>query len=192
MEKLRAAHEFSWKATARLHIGGTLDLAMHTRVRPYSEAYSESWILAKGPSQRRSMSVDARGGSMTIGGKTSPMPVPTAAHERAQFALYGLMKLDTWCEARIRAVPSRNGLEGFTVEHAGAPATTFWFDVGGRLVAAENTVPSPDGKAAIAQSIRFSGSVRSNGVVWPRDLAIAENGAPYFSLHIESFRAEGR
>ena len=57
---------------------------------------------------------------------------------------------------------------------------------------ASNTVPSPEGKAPIAQLMTFEGEIDDNGVRWPRVLRIAENGRPYFELALAMLRAPSR
>ena len=71
-----------------------------------------------------------------------------------------------------------------------APPIVLLFDREAHLIGARNSVPSPEaGGAAIQQEIRFSGAMTSNGVHWPREIDIDQDGKPFFQLHLDEFEA---
>ena len=50
-------------------------------------------------------------------------------------------------------------------------------------------VRDPAGGADIAQTVKFSGEVESNGVKWPKRITIEQNGQPFYDLEIAKFEA---
>ncbi len=185
---LEAARTLSWRGTARVFAGGkTIDIGVSTTLHPYDRARSDSWPLSEGPSATRSLIIDGDQGWMVRDGRAAPMPAAMLKHERAQYALYGLMRLADLCAPDARVVPlaPEGALRGLLVRHPRAPATRLYFDADDRLARAEDTVPSPDGGPDIAQTIVFSGQIGAGGVRWPRELRIEQGGAPYFELRLD-------
>ncbi len=167
----------NWTGIARIHGARTIDIAVETRVEPFATAHSRSWPVAEGEARARTMLLTPTAATVTFLGNSRPLSEAQARHERAQFALYGLM-LTT--HARNRCVTAR---------HAGAPETRLCFDRAGRLQSGSNTVPDSDTGAPLPQNFEFSGELRAHGVVWPRRLLIRHGGKPYFELTLASFTA---
>ena len=170
----------AWTGTARVYAGDrVLALGVSTRVIPFLSARSETWLLEQGPSSKRAMIIEPDAGWLERGGKREPMPAAMLAHERQQFAIYGLMQI------AISKRLARAG--GWSPD---VPETEFIFDPAGRLVEARNAVVDPAGGAAlIPQLFRFSGQIDGKGLAWPRRFEILQNGLPYFTLELESFSA---
>jgi hypothetical protein len=120
------------------------------------------------------------------------MPAAMLAHERAQFAIYGLMLLTPLRDPRATVTAGKRGeVDALTVEHPSAPKTTLLFENDGRLVGALNQVSDPEdaAKPAIGQMFLFEGELVSNGVRWPRIISIVQNDQPYFDLRLSTFEA---
>lgn len=109
-----------------------------------------------------------------------------ATHERAQYALYGLMLLAPLRDPGAFATPGveRNTLR---VGHQGAPETVFGFDDHAALTWATNIVPSAEGGADIRQHFTFEGDIKGGRMRWPQRIKIAQNGSPYFDLQLSTF-----
>lgn len=193
-ERLKAVRALRWTGRARIFTPDrTLAIGVSTTVRPFAAARSDTWLADEGPASTRSLIIEGGQGFIERAGAKQPMPAAMLAHERQQYALYGLMLLaplcapgvDTWLAAEA------DGSGRLEIAHPAAPRTTLVFDPGARLVGAENRVVSPDdGVTEIAQAFAFSGEIEGGGVRWPRTLAIRQNGAPYFELSLDSFAAE--
>jgi hypothetical protein len=142
----------------------------------------------------RTMLITRAGGWTERDGRWTALSAPAAAHERAQFAMYGLMLIRPLAErgAAVRPLGGRDGLQGLAVTHPGAPATDLWFDGEGRLREALNRIADPDGGGAVDQRFRFSSDPVSTDPWWPRRLAIEWNGRPYFELEISRFAARAQ
>jgi hypothetical protein len=167
-----------WTGTARVYDADrTIDIAVDTQVTPFATALSKSWIVAEGPARARVLLLTPTSGTVTFLGKSRPLGEAQARHERAQFALYGLM-LTT--RARNRCVVAR---------HADAPEARLCFDRTGRLTSGASTVPDSETGAPLAQTFEFSGEIRSGPVRWPRTLLIRHGGKPYFQVTLDSFEA---
>ena len=169
----------TWTGTARVYDADrTIEIAVDTRVDPFATAQSCSWIVSEGPARARTMVLTPTTGTVSFLGKSRTLSAAQATHERAQFALYGLM-LTT--HARGRCVLAR---------HRGAPDTRLCFDAASRLVSGSNTVPDSETGAPLPQTFEFSGSLRSGGMHWPRVLRIQHGGKPYLDLTLDSFAAD--
>jgi hypothetical protein len=189
---LDRAKVLAWTGEAMIFAGGRrIEIGASTVVEPFAYARSESWLKADGPARSRTMLIEGDQGRILRGGKTEPMPAAMLAHERQQFAAYGLMRLVTLRDkgAAFRlAGPDATGLQGLEVAHPSAPPAVLWFGPDGRLAALTDRVPDPEGgPAPIEQRFTFEGEIVGAGVRWPRTLRIAQNGAPYFELTLSSF-----
>jgi len=189
---LDRARSLSWEGEAEVHAGTTtIPVWVRTRVRPFASAYSTSWRRDETPPRPRQMRIDATGGELVLpDGTRRPMPEPMLRHERAQFAVYGLMRLLPLREAGVRRAPlppDAQGRPGIRVEHPLAPPADPHFAPDGRLAVLTNRVPAADGNGEVTQRFLFDGTVEAAGVRWPRRLRIEHDGAPYFELRIERF-----
>jgi len=166
-------------------------LGVATAVAPFAWARSASWIRTEGMAAERIMLIRTDGGWTQRDGDWSAMPAAAVAHERAQFAIYGLMLLSPLRDAGVvvSRLPDREGLRGLAVAHPKAPPTQLWFDSAARLREARNAVPDPEGGAPVSQLFRFSAEAVPNYPKWPRRLSIEQNGKPYFDLAFTRFRA---
>jgi hypothetical protein len=181
------AKVLAWTGKAMVSAGGRIvEIGISTRVEPFVRARSDSWLLQDGPSKVRSLIIETDDGWIERDGQRTPMPAEMFAHERAQYALYGLMKLISARDAGARVEP---GIEARTLifHHPLAPVTTFGFASDARLSWATNEVPAADGRGRVRQRFDFSGERMSAGVHWPQRLQIAENGRPYFDLRLDTF-----
>lgn len=169
----------SWKGAATIHAGDrTIEIGISTRVAPFASARSDSWLVSEGPAATRSLIIEPDRGWIERGGKREPMPDAMYRHEREQYALYGQMLAALG--HKVAAAP------------AYAPATRFDRDASGNLTGAINEVDEAEGHGTVKQSFRFWGRIEDDGVAWPRQIDIAQDGKPYFTLRIDSFDAQVR
>ena len=184
---LRQARALKWKGEATIHAGQRrIDIGVSTHVIPFVSARSDSWLLSDGPAKTRSLIVEPQGGWIERDGKRTPMPDAMLQHERAQYAIYGLMLLVPLSDPGASGVagPAPNTL---LARHPGAPDTTFGLDPDGRLAWASNSVRRPEGEGSVEQRFEFSGSMRDRGVRWPARIEIAQDRLPYFDLRLSHF-----
>jgi hypothetical protein len=138
------------------------------------------------------MIINEAGGRSESGGSSQPLPPRLVAHERAQFAMYGLMLLAPLdhggASLRTRHVPSK-GIYILRVSRRGAPLTHFHIEESGRLAEAVNHVPHPETGRPVRQHFHFSEEQMPGPVRWPRRLRIDQDGKPYFELELDSFEA---
>ncbi len=193
-ERLKAVRALRWTGRARIFTTErTVAVGVSTMVRPFEAARSDTWLADEGPASTRSLIVEGAQGFTERSGQKQPMPAAMLAHERQQYALYGLMLLAPLCGPGVETwlAAEADGSGRLEIAHPGAPRTTLVFDPGARLIGAENRVVSPDdGVTEVAQDFAFSGEIEGGGVRWPRTMAIRQNGAPYFELVLETFAAE--
>lgn len=174
--------DLSWTGTARIYADDrVLDLGVSTHVVPFKSARSDTWLLKEGPSTTRSMIIAPNGGWLERNGKRDAMPDAMLRHERQQFAIYGLMQMAL--AGKLTATPSNS---------PDVPETQFIFDASGHLAEARNQVDDPEGGGKkIRQVFRFSGQMPGSDLTWPRRIDILQDGRPYFTLELDTFRAEG-
>jgi hypothetical protein len=187
---LSRAKVLRWTGTAKIFAGvRVIEIGVSTTVRPWAGARSDSWLLADGPAKTRSLIIEGAEGWTERDGVRSPMPPAMLAHERAQYALYGLMLLTPLRDGGAKLAVDA-GRREITVTHADAPTTLLIFDRDGRLAGARNDIPSPDPSGgSLHQDFRFEGEIVSHGVRWPRRLTIDQEGKPYFDLTLTTFEA---
>ncbi|SMF61716.1 hypothetical protein [Allosphingosinicella indica] len=173
----------SWTGTAIVHTNtGPVEIGVETKMTPFREARSDTWLLTEGPERRRSLVVGEKGGWLEVNGERTEMPEPMWRHEKQQFAIYALMQ---------QAIPLSATRAGESVTLGGSapdiPSTTFRFDRGGRLIGARNVVIDPGGSPKpVNQRFRFSGRIDVAGMVWPRRIEISQREQPYFTLQIKT------
>jgi len=189
-EALEEGVVLKWTGTARIFAHDKrIDIGLSTTVAPFTYARSDSWPVEKGPTATRSLVIDGNKGWLVRNGTRSQMPEAMLKHEQAQYALYGLMRLVTLCDAGCHLLVDE-GNRKIVVRHYAAPTTVLLFDADGRLARAHNEVPAPDGLTTLDQQIEFADTILSKGGIrWPRQLKIAQNGKPYFELELTSFDA---
>ena len=186
-EALTNARVLTWRGNAVVHAGDrSIELEGEWTVAPPERARATTWERSKGRESARGLSIDGDRGDIVRGGKTEPMTSAMREHEREQFRLYDAMRLVPLLRDAVRL----SAVDAPTGEHA-VRATGFmtapvdlYFDTTNRLVGLRTSVIDPQNGATIDEQLRFSGVVRSAGVVWPKHIAITWAGVPYFDLDI--------
>lgn len=189
MRALRRVRRLGWTGHADVTgpAGQIIQIGLSTVVEPFVRARSESWLLRDGPQKTNTLLIEPNEAWIERTGKTrQPMPAAMAAHERAQYALYGLMLLVTLRDHGASATPGALA-DTLVAQHPSAPETVLRFDHEANLIEAKNTVPAPDGNGTIDQRFQFEGKISDSGVRWPRRLVIEQHGKPYFDLTLDSF-----
>lgn len=191
---LRQVKELGWTGSAVVNAEGkTTELGVATVVRPFTYARSTSWPKDKDATAGRTIQTEF-GEAWTVDRVVwTPMPEAQAEHEIQQDALYGVMLLLPLKDAAAKVeetAASPDGARNLHVQHPNAPPMDLRFDASGKLVRAAYSVRDPKGGAApIPQVAEFSGEITSNGVKWPKRIAITQNGAPWYEIEIASFEA---
>jgi len=189
---LSHARVLIWTGDASVFAGDKrIDLSVETVVEPFTYALSDTWLRDQGRATLRTLEIDGGQGWLTRDGKTEALPGAILAHERQQYATYGLMRLVTLRDSgAVFSTPAgQSGARILEVHHPFAADSRLYFAPAGRLTALENTVVAPDGGKAIAQRFEFSGEIASAGVRWPRRLVLTQEGKPYFTLALKTFTA---
>lgn len=193
LARLEAVQALRWTGTARIHAAqDPIDIGVSTRVVPFTSARSDTWLLSEGPTRRRSMVIEPSRAWTERDGKVSPLPQAMAVHERAQYGVYGLMLLAPLLTppAIVQRAPREGELECLDVQMPPAPRATLCFDQAWRLVRLRNRVSDAEGQGSVDQLFKFAGEMRSNGVRWPREISIEQNGRPYFDMTLATFEVE--
>ncbi|QMW23287.1 hypothetical protein [Sandaracinobacteroides saxicola] len=185
---LRNARLLRWRGRASIFAGPRrIEIGVSTRVIPFRAARSDSWLLSEGPSKQRSLIIEPSGGWVERAGVRTPLPDAVVRHERAQYAIYGLMLLLPLTEAGASARPGPDP-DTLMASHPDAPPTLLGFDRDARLASAANSVPDPQGKGLVTQRFTFSGEIGDGGLRWPRRLRIDQGGRPWFDLQLTDFQ----
>lgn len=117
------------------------------------------------------------------------MPAAMLAHERAQYAIYGSMRLVSLQDKGASWAPGSSP-DRLIARHPLALETILGFDTDARLAWATNRISAADGTAMVDQRFGFFGEMENGGVRWPQRLTIAEGGEPYFDLRLKSFAVQ--
>jgi len=184
---LERARVLAWTGSARIHIGEqVIEIGVNTVVEPFTYARSETWLLSQGPSSARVLEITSDGGWATRNGERTAMPAVQVAHERQQYAMYGLMRFVTLRDPG--ATFALDGANTLRVTHPQAADATLTFGDDDKLIEAHNTVVNSEpGGAPIAQVFRFMDTIEGGGVRWPRRMSITQSGVLFFELTLDSF-----
>lgn len=190
---LAAVKELEWTGKAKLTADGqTTDVNVLTVVRPQTNWFrTTTWTDAQGPKKAKTLQAEM-GKSWDVSVVTwNPQPEAKGVHDNQQFSLYKLMLLSPLKApgATVSEGSAAGGVRTIKAQLEGGVPAELGFDTTGKLVSASFAVRDPKGGADIAQTVKFSGEVVSNGVKWPKQITIQQNGQPYYDLEIATFEA---
>lgn len=191
---LAKVKELYWTGTATVNAGGkTSKLDVMTVVRPEGQwARTSTWNSGAEAKTSRTLQVE-RGKAWDVNRQSwTPLPEAQATNENQQFGLYSFMLLNTLKQSGAKAeeqAPAADGTRTIKATLATGQAADLMVDASGKLVGAKMNVRDPAGGADIAQTVKFSGEVESNGVKWPKRITIEQNGQPFYDLEIAKFEA---
>jgi hypothetical protein len=191
---LTKVKELYWTGTATVNAGGkTSKMDVITVVRPEAQwARTSSWASGAEAKTSRTLQVE-KGKAWDVNRQSwTPLPEAQATNESQQYGLYSLMLLTTLKASGAKAdeqPAAADGTRTIKAQLASGQAADLKVDASGKLVGAEMKVRDPAGGADIAQTVKFSGEVESNGVKWPKRITIEQNGAPFYDLEIAKFEA---
>lgn len=190
---LQRFHAMAWHGVADVAAGPrTVRIEGDWNVEPPDRARVETWEIDKGRASARTMILEPGHDRMRRDGQEQPLPPEIAANERDQFYVYHLMRLITLNDADVRLTllpAGGDGHDGIRVQRAGRRDADLYFDRAYRLVRLVTTIADPASKRDVREELRFTGSIASNGVRWPRRIQILQDGAPFFDLEIARFTA---
>ena len=181
-----------WEGDAIVHAGGRdIAIGVATEVVPFDWARSRTWLASEGPARSRTLTITRTAGWVERDGRRDPLPAPQVAHERAQYAIYGLMLLAPLADhpEALTFPPRLTTRPVLDTNLPPAPPTQLYFDPDGRLAGHATASPIRRGGAAIAQHFIFSAETMPGPIAWPRRLTIEQNGAPFFELTLSRFEA---
>jgi len=191
---LAQVKELEWTGKATVNAGGkTTAVNVITVLRPQTNwARTTTWTDEAGPKKARTLQAEmGKAWDVSVVNWT-PLPEAQATHEVQQYGIYKLMLLTPLKDAGATVSEGKVGADGVRTIKAqlegGVPAE-LGFDATGKLVSASMSVRDPKGGADIAQTIKFSGELVSNGVKWPKQISIQQNGAPYYDIELATFEA---
>jgi hypothetical protein len=191
---LTKVKELYWTGTATVNAGGkTSKLDVITVVRPEGQwARTSSWTSGAEAKTSRTLQVE-KGKAWDVNRQSwNPLPEAQATNESQQYGLYSLMLLTPLKASGAKAdeqPAAADGTRTIKAQLATGQAADLKVDASGKLVGAEMKVRDPAGGADIAQTVKFSGEVESNGVKWPKRITIEQNGQPFYDLEIAKFEA---
>lgn len=195
-QPLDAARALRWDGAATVHAAGRrVAIRGSWALQPPDSAVVATYDTARGPATMRRLIVAGTSGWVEQGGTFTPMPADFLAAERDEFYLYHVMRLTPLRAPAVTLLPlppDSLGQRGFMVARPGRPAVALYVDNSGRLTHLRLRITDARSGGQAWQDLWLAGEVESNGVRWPAQLRITMNGAPYFDLAIEHFRAEPR
>lgn len=157
-------------------------LILQTRVEPFVRAQTRRWFEAEGPDSARTLIVEPEGAWVEYQGTRKPLPDRQAAHERAQYGLYGYL-------LKLQAMPKPGVAQ--MIRRPGFPLIMFHFEPGQPPKDAQYIVPDYASDGTLDQRITFEGAVADGGVIFPRRITISLAGAPQgqfnFRITIDDF-----
>jgi hypothetical protein len=191
---LRAHPALAWRGTATVHLPdrGKLALTGHWRLVPPDRARVETQLVEGGPATLRRLIVSGDRGWSDSQGRAEPLTPAALANERAQFALYAVIRLLPLLDDayRLTALPPQgDGGPGLRVSHAGRHDVDVFFDASYRPVRLRTQVIDPENGTLIAEQLLLSGTMESQGVRWFKTLAITWDGRPFFEVTLTEFEA---
>lgn len=180
IDRVRA---LSWTGTAEVALPDRiLTLGVETRVEPFVRARSTSWIKAEGKAKARTLVIEPDDGYVLRDGARQPLPDPLVAHERQQYGLYGHLLLKG--RLQVSGADLMSTRDGF-------PPARLTLSADGRVVGAEMSVTAPDDPGrTIREQVGLDSWSVTNGLAWPRRLAIRQDGKRYFTLVLDAFAVE--
>lgn len=190
---LSQVKELYWTGAAKVTADGKTAEENHAvLVRPFSFYRTTTW--AKGAQPRTAKTVQAELGKAWDVTRVTWMPMPEAGakFENEQLGIFSLMLLTPLKEAgaAIKEQPvGEDGARAIQVTREGAPAAELEFDAAGKLIRAGYNGTDPKTGASVAEVYSFSGEIVSNGVRWPKHIAIARNGATAYEIELATFEA---
>ncbi|MDG2532298.1 hypothetical protein P6144_01440 [Sphingomonas sp. HITSZ_GF] len=150
---------------------GIMRRTFRTRVEPFVRARSTSWLEGEAPASARMTIIEPDGAWREVQGTREALPTQRAAHERAQYGLYGYL-LELQRTDGIGAGPTE-------IRHPGLPPISFLRDANGRPISATYVVPDHASDGVIDQRIDFEGEVADQGITWPKRITLRlAKGAP--------------
>ncbi len=191
---LAKVKELYWTGTATVTSGGkTTKQDVITVIRPEGQwARTSSWASGAESKTSRTLQVE-RGRAWDVNRQSwIPLSEAQATNENQQYGLYSLMLLTPLKASGAKAdeqPAAADGTRTIKAQLASGQAADLKVDASGKLVGAAMAVRDPAGGADIAQTVKFSGEVESNGVKWPKRITIEQNGAPFYDLEIAKFEA---
>lgn len=172
--------------------GKTTEQNTAVLVRPFSFYRVTAW--AKGAEAKTAKTTQAEQGKAWDVNRVTwiPMEPAGAKFENEQLGLYSLMLLtplkSDGATAKEQPVAA-DGSRALQVQHPHAQPVELSFDANGKLVKAGYAGTDPKTGAATTEVYTFSGEIESNGVKWPKHIAIARNGATWYEIELATFEA---
>lgn len=191
---LGAVKELEWTGKATVNADGKSSVVnVLTVIRPQSNwGRTTTWTDEQGPKKAKTLQAEMGKAWDVSVVNWNPLPEAQAVHQNQQFGLYKLMLLAPLKASGATTSEGKVGADGVRTIKAqlegGVPAE-LGFDPSGKLVSAAFPVRDPKGGADIAQTVKFAGEVVSNGVKWPKQITIQQNGQPVYDLEIATFEA---
>jgi hypothetical protein len=195
-EALTRATALEWEGVASVHAANRdVSIAGKWEVQPPDSALVTTYEVSQGPAAERALVLASPRGWLVGGDKFTPMPPSMLASERAEFYLYQLIRLVSLQDPSVKLSAAASDTlhqTGVQVEQRGRPAAFLYMDACGRLSHVRMQVPSAETGKLEWQDAWLSGVIEAQGVRWPRELRLLEEGKPYFDLLLQSFRVAPR
>ncbi|MEG3175003.1 hypothetical protein U1872_02085 [Sphingomonas sp. RB3P16] len=175
----------SWSGRARMLLGSVpVELMVETRIEPFARARSDSWLVTEGREAARSVMVERDSAFVVQYGAQTPLPPAQAQFERQRLGAYGYLLL-------APAFVSASSAQRLNAVRDGYPPIALTLAADGRIATADYAIAAPDpDAAAVRQHFRFTGSVAAQGVRYPRQISVTENGRESLRLTITDFSVD--
>ncbi|WP_010186836.1 hypothetical protein [Sphingomonas sp. PAMC 26605] len=184
-DRLARVRSLSWTGVARTMLG-TVPVVLHveSRIEPFIRSRADTWLTTEGRGAARTVMIERDSAFVVQDGAQTALPALQARFERQRLGAFAYLLL-------APAFVSAAGPNRLNAAHDGYPPIALTLGRDGAIATADYVLSAPDpSAAAIRQHFRFAGSVRAQGVRFPRVTTMLQDGRPSLQLTIIDFSVE--
>lgn len=190
---LSRVQELYWTGAVTVTSDGTAVEQSHAvLLRPYSFYRVTSWAKGTEPKTAKTVQAEQNKAWDVTRVTWQPMPEAGARFENEQLRLFSAMLLTSLKAPGVTVTDqpaAADGTRAIDVVHPSGLAAELELDAAGKLVRAGYNGTDPKTGEPSRDVYTFSGEIVSNGVKWPKHIAVTRNGAPWYEIEIATFEA---
>lgn len=184
-DRLARVRVLSWSGTARMMLDGTqVDLRVESRIEPFARARADSWLVSETRGAARTVMIERDSAFLVQDGAQTALAPAQARFERQRLGAFAYLLL-------APAFVSAAGPNRLNAAREGYPPIALTLGRDGAVATADYVLAAPDpGGAAVRQHFSFAGSVRAQGIRFPRVTTMLQDARPSLRLTITDFSVE--
>lgn len=184
-DRLARVRVLAWSGTARMMFDRTpVDLLVESRIEPFARGRADSWLVSETRGEARTVMIERDTAFLVQGGAQTALTLAQARFERQRLGAFAYLLL-------APAFVSAAGPNRLNAAREGYPPMALTLGRDGAITSADYVLSAPEpGAAAIRQHFSFAGSVRAQGVRFPRVTTMLQDGRPSLRLTITDFSVE--